>query len=679
MSYIYIDPILSQAGKFNVLFASDIAEEGLDVKIVELIINFDSPETLKSLIQRRGRARARNSITVLLLSASQDGEKQLTEMKELVRQDAELNQLVICGLNGSHVLGDGIDACERYVVPLTGATVDSRTSLTLLMHYCQRLPSIKRANSLPTFWQTKLSEGIYQCAVLLPNAVPSRLRCHIGRVMRSKAVAKGSVALECIEKLHLAGELDDWLRCEKRTKATTGILATGGIKGEEEPRRETVEIKYIPDTLTPRGFEYDVSESGFIMHFYAVEVVGGIPEGLRACASCSTLLSSLDSCGLSLPSPFPSEVESFPLAFKHEFVITLKLKYLGRCNLSSEETRQMQRYHRAVLCWEYEGPGPPKIEIAPEHWGSSGNGIHYMIFPIYSIPYATYSPSNGEFITPADWLVRLESAADDAQGLIRHLLLQREHASSTIPKSVYYKYTKHQENLVGKIISQSPMVISSPFPEGYVQKRVTLRDVMGKMKGKASTFFEFYLAKELIPVEDLKAMRDNSSHQLLPVYGVPGRGAAENLLHEINADTAGQHLHRPTVTYMLPELCFSLGSLIDYNIGTMVPGLMWRVQSLFLAKECLDYIHLLSRQVDTEDIHLPQQQLELQFPNLELMLEAMTPRMAREAFDSERIEMLGDSVIKFLIGVELYRLYPNKHEGYLTKLRSDIGKPTSYI
>ena len=44
-------------GKYNVLFATDVVEEGLDVKGCQYIINFDLPDTVKSYIQRRGRAR----------------------------------------------------------------------------------------------------------------------------------------------------------------------------------------------------------------------------------------------------------------------------------------------------------------------------------------------------------------------------------------------------------------------------------------------------------------------------------------------------------------------------------------------------------------------------------------------------------------------------------------------
>jgi len=46
-------------GEINFLFATNVAEEGLDIKSCQLILNFDDPKVLTSLIQRRGRARSK--------------------------------------------------------------------------------------------------------------------------------------------------------------------------------------------------------------------------------------------------------------------------------------------------------------------------------------------------------------------------------------------------------------------------------------------------------------------------------------------------------------------------------------------------------------------------------------------------------------------------------------------
>ena len=43
------------AGKFNVLVATCIAEEGLDIGEVDLIVNYDSQKSPIRMVQRMGR------------------------------------------------------------------------------------------------------------------------------------------------------------------------------------------------------------------------------------------------------------------------------------------------------------------------------------------------------------------------------------------------------------------------------------------------------------------------------------------------------------------------------------------------------------------------------------------------------------------------------------------------
>ena len=54
------------------------------------------------------------------------------------------------------------------------------------------------------------------------------------------------------------------------------------------------------------------------------------------------------------------------------------------------------------------------------------------------------------------------------------------------------------------------------------------------------------------------------------------------------------------------------------------------------------------------------------------MLQTLTPRLANESNDSERLECLGDALLKLVVTVELFRLYPQRHEGFLTIARSLI-------
>lgn len=51
----------------NILVATEVAEEGLDVKSCSSVIRFDLPKTVRSHIQSRGRARQPGSEFIIFL------------------------------------------------------------------------------------------------------------------------------------------------------------------------------------------------------------------------------------------------------------------------------------------------------------------------------------------------------------------------------------------------------------------------------------------------------------------------------------------------------------------------------------------------------------------------------------------------------------------------------------
>ncbi|URE03024.1 hypothetical protein MUK42_19700 [Musa troglodytarum] len=52
-----------------------------------------------------------------------------------------------------------------------------------------------------------------------------------------------------------------------------------------------------------------------------------------------------------------------------------------------------------------------------------------------------------------------------------------------------------------------------------------------------------------------------------------------------------------------------------------------------------------------------------------LILEAMTTLRCCENFSLERLELLGDSVLKYAVSCHLFLKYPKKHEGQLSDCR----------
>lgn len=87
-------------GRTNLIIATDVLEEGIDVTACHLVICFNKPPNLKSFIQRRGRARQEKSTFAIMLadddvSASLNSWQALEgEMLRVFQNDARLLQEV---------------------------------------------------------------------------------------------------------------------------------------------------------------------------------------------------------------------------------------------------------------------------------------------------------------------------------------------------------------------------------------------------------------------------------------------------------------------------------------------------------------------------------------------------------------------------------------------------------
>lgn len=57
---------------FNLLIATSVVEEGLDVPKCNLVVRFDFPKTFQSYIQSKGRARAGQSQYIIMTSNEDD-------------------------------------------------------------------------------------------------------------------------------------------------------------------------------------------------------------------------------------------------------------------------------------------------------------------------------------------------------------------------------------------------------------------------------------------------------------------------------------------------------------------------------------------------------------------------------------------------------------------------------
>lgn len=166
-----------RSGKINVLVATSVLEEGIDVPACNMVICFDHPATPKAFIQRRGRARMKDSKLILLNEDSPDVVdrwEMLEEDMKLIYRDTErqIQQL--------EVLEDSEETSHTYFeVDDTGARLDFDNAKSHLEHFCRALSQGEFVDSRPDYiihrhWDS--TPPMLSCTVLLPSFVPQDQR-----------------------------------------------------------------------------------------------------------------------------------------------------------------------------------------------------------------------------------------------------------------------------------------------------------------------------------------------------------------------------------------------------------------------------------------------------------------------------------------------------------------------
>ncbi len=60
------------------------------------------------------------------------------------------------------------------------------------------------------------------------------------------------------------------------------------------------------------------------------------------------------------------------------------------------------------------------------------------------------------------------------------------------------------------------------------------------------------------------------------------------------------------------------------------------------------------------------------FDDKQLIVEALTHKSYKKPFNNERLEFLGDAVLDLIVGEYLYKKFPSKDEGVLSKIRASL-------
>lgn len=222
-------------GDLNCLFATAVAEEGLDIPDCNLVIRFDVCQTMIKYIQSRGRARHKNSTFVHMI---EDGNT-IQSTLIISHAKAERSMRDFCNSLPADRHLQGNDDClpqndtsaKIYKVEKTGALITYANSLGLLAHFVSSLPT-KGDELLHPMYVVTPQAGQFQCEVILPENSP--IRGFVGDLCRRKALAKCSAAFEACVSLRKGGYLDENLLPEYKSKLHIMNNAEIGINSNRQ-------------------------------------------------------------------------------------------------------------------------------------------------------------------------------------------------------------------------------------------------------------------------------------------------------------------------------------------------------------------------------------------------------------------------------------------------------------
>ncbi|KAF2233308.1 ribonuclease III [Viridothelium virens] len=203
-----------RSGRKNLLLGTSVLEEGIDVAACNSVTCFETPENLKSYIQRRGRARMKGSKYTVFLSQldTRNGPAEWDALEEEMRKAYadELREIQVLAELEESEEDDG----RFFRVEKTGALLTIDNALEHLHHFCAKLAAEAYVDPRPQF--TKIDEyydgkeSVFGMEVILPPTLEPRLRTASSlKLWKSEKNARKDAAFQAYMNLYRAGLIND--------------------------------------------------------------------------------------------------------------------------------------------------------------------------------------------------------------------------------------------------------------------------------------------------------------------------------------------------------------------------------------------------------------------------------------------------------------------------------------
>ncbi|KAI9112330.1 hypothetical protein K1719_016853 [Acacia pycnantha] len=559
---------LFSCGKVNLLFATDVVEEGIHVANCSCVIRFDLPKTVRSYVQSRGRARQNNSQFIVMLERA--NVKQRNQLFDIIRSEYSMAEVAKNReLDSSALSPYKTEEIHTYSVDSTGACVTADSSVSLIHRYCEQLPGDKYFVPKPIF-QLSYSEGNYQCKLSLPPSAP--FQTLIGPASSNSQSSKQLVCLEACKKLHQMDALNDHLLPFSEEPLDSNLC----FNWKKSPSGEgTTKLKELHGTASIHALSgtWVANPNGSTFHAYKFDFTCDIIEEIYSgfvLLMESILDDDVGNCEADL------------------YLISKTVKScVSACGKVYLDAEQMFK----AKCFQ-------------ELFFNDLNGSFDM------------EQKSLKTVHFANCLVNIDDLKD--------MVVLAIHTGK------FYS--------VVEVVANT----SAECPFSYTGSDVSV-------SSEYSSYIEYFNKKYgivlMYPGQPLLRLKQSHNpHNLLVDFRSEG----------ITEVSEKEQVH----VYMPPEVLVKTDVPVEVlKSFYLLPSLMHRLESLMLASQLRKQINFNSGC--------------FQIPS-SLILEALTTLKCCESFSMERLELLGDSVLKYAVSCHLYLRYPEKHEGQLTDWRSSL-------
>ncbi|KAF9958951.1 Dicer-like protein 1 [Mortierella alpina] len=644
-------------GRFNLLVATDVAEEGLDIDRCRLVIRFDVKTTLISHIQSRGRARDRNSEYIIMQQRNGPNHLEMMTQKEndMRKWCNGLPTEQLIPFHGSSAMeydddddDDGDDfgpgqmhelagVETKYIVD-TGARVTFASAVALVHQYCSSLPGDSYTRLKPVFeiWPD-IVMGKWRCLLTMPPNAP--FPNLLSEPFSKQGRAKRAVAFQACKTLHQMGALSDrmlphpkrvYIEDELDEVEMAMALDRNSIDNlsslRDYPIRQaqfwSKTILLSPPNSSPSASVPTPREQEIVRLYMTTLSLRSEEYSSRVGAEAGQRTGINDRCLCLLTSqPLPTVLDPIALFFngepRHVDLDTISQPL----SVTVQQIGELHQYQELLFSTILRNP----VNMGSLHT----TGVRYVISPLRSAVELDSAIKNG--LTPDQWI----DWAEIRTGITNPRI------SCLQPTDVVWK--RLQDMVLFEKAQAGRLYFAAALRQDLSPSSLIPTLVSGSREEEVCqdgiTFADFYRTKRNCDIQDL-------TQPLIEVERVP---RSENLLQPSKKQPRTARASH--ARFLVPELCLRIPIAASaLRSARWMVSVLDRIDGLLKTAECLR---------------------ELGLPSISpsLMLEALTASDAGYAMNYQRLELLGDTFLKFLTSVDLFIRYPLLDEGRLSVKR----------